>query len=144
MQIKANRELVVGLVFINTGLFFLYYGRGYPVGNPLSMGPGFLPFYLSLVLVTLGIIQLARAWRNRESVNLDLFRPAVVAGTIGAFAYLLPWMGGIIGAGLVMLIVGRLHPKFSWRGWLISYAVIIGLILMFKFFLGSTIPLWIF
>jgi len=144
MQIKANRELIVGLVFINTGLFFLYYGRGYAIGDPLNMGPGFLPFFLSWALVALGLLQLARAWQDRSQVAIDVFRPIIVMSAIAGFAYFLPWLGAIVGAGLVMLITGILHPKFKLKFWLVSYAVVIALILVFKFLLGSTIPLWTF
>lgn len=144
MQIKANRELVIGLVFIILGLFFLHHGRGYSLGNPLNMGPGFLPFGLSWALICLGILQLFRAWRHCDQVGLDIFRPVVLMLAVAGFAYLLPYIGAILGAGLVMLITAVLHPKFKFRSWLISYAVMIALILMFKFLLGSTIPLWIF
>jgi len=144
MQIKANRELAVGLVFLNTGLFFLYYGRGYAIGDPFNMGPGFLPFFLSWALVALGLLQLVRAWRDPSLVGIDIFRPIIVMASIAGFAYFLPWMGAIVGAGLVMLITGILHPKFKFKFWLVSYAVVIALILVFKFLLGSTIPLWTF
>jgi hypothetical protein len=144
MQIKVNRELATGLIFVITGLFFLYFGRGYGLGDPLNMGPGFLPFYLSWTLVILGTIQLGRAWRVRDNIDIDVLRPVVVMASIAGFAYFLPWMGAIIGAGLVMLISAILHPKFNFRLWLISYLVVIALILMFKFLLGSTIPLWTF
>lgn len=143
MQIKINKELAVGLVFTITSLLFLYFGRIYSVGDPINMGPGFLPFFLSLMLLALGIIQFGRAWKNRAAVDIDLVGPLVVATTIAVFAYLLPWIGAVVGTGVVMLIVGRLHPKFSLKGWAISYAVVIALILVFKFLLGSTIPLWI-
>jgi hypothetical protein len=142
MQIKANQEFSVGLIFTITGLLFLYFGRNYSVGDALNMGPGFLPFFLSVALVGLGFVQFARAWRDRTQVELDLMRPAIVSVTIAAFAYLLPWTGAVIGTGLVMLIVGSLHPSFQIRNWLISYAVVVVLILIFRFLLGSTIPLW--
>lgn len=144
MQIKANRELVIGLIFIILGLFFLHHGRGYSLGDPLNMGPGFLPFGLSWALICLGILQLFRARHNRGQIIMDIFRPVILMLAVAGFAYFLPKIGAILGAGFVMLITAVLHPKFKFRSWLISYAVIIALILMFKFLLGSTIPLWTF
>lgn len=144
MQIKINREFAVGLVFTITGLLFLYFGQSYAVGDPLNMGPGFLPFYLSLSLLAIGLVQFLRARTGSTTVEVNILSPLVIAVAIAAFAYLLPWIGAVIGTGVVMFVTGRLHPKFTVKGWAISYAVVLALILIFKFVLGSTIPLWTF
>lgn len=142
MQVQTNKEFSVGVIFTITGLFFLYFGREYEVGDALDMGPGFLPFFLSLALIGLGMVQFARAWRNRTQVQVDLARPLIIAATVAAFAYLLPWTGAVISIALVMLILGGLHSAFQIRTWLISYSVVLALIVILKFALGSTIPLW--
>lgn len=125
-----------------TGLLFLYFGREYRVGDALDMGPGFMPFFLSCALIGLGMVQFVRAWRDRTQVQLDVLRPLMVTATVAAFAVLLPWIGAVIGVALVMLILGSLHPKFQIRTWLISYAVVLVLILILKFALTNSIPLW--
>lgn len=142
MQIKTNKEFSVGVIFTVIGLLFLFFGREYKVGNALDMGPGFLPFFLAVALIGLGMVQFALAWRDRTQVQADLIRPLIVAGTVAAFAYLLPWTGAVIGIGLVMLVLGKLHCNFQMRTWLISYAVVLTLVLILKFALASPIPLW--
>lgn len=53
----AKRDLVCGLVFIAIGLFFAVRAWiGLPIGSPVSMGPGFFPLVLGLVLAVFGAV----------------------------------------------------------------------------------------
>ena len=58
-RLHINQDVVAGLMFIVFGAFFLFFGRNYPVGTTLRMGPGYLPQVLGWLLVSIGLLIVA-------------------------------------------------------------------------------------
>lgn len=52
---RALKDILAGAVIIALGLAFAVGALAYEVGDPLRMGPGYMPLALGLILVGLGI-----------------------------------------------------------------------------------------
>lgn len=51
---RALKDILAGAVFIVVGLAFALGALAYEVGDPLRMGPGYMPLALGVLLVALG------------------------------------------------------------------------------------------
>lgn len=52
---RALKDILAGAVFIALGLAFALGALAYDVGDPLRMGPGYMPLALGIVVAALGI-----------------------------------------------------------------------------------------
>lgn len=71
MNVHASRDnLLAGAVFTLFGGAFAYTASTYEVGSLLSMGPGYFPLVLGLILAALGVVIMASGLlaRRREEV----------------------------------------------------------------------------
>lgn len=86
-----TKDMVAGLLFIVTGLAFLYLGWGYRFGTSRQMGPGYFPIVLSVLLVGLGaLVCLSSLKQHREVLEAVSFKGLIfVLGATFAFAILI-------------------------------------------------------
>jgi len=54
IRVKNPQDFWAGLLFIAFGAAALWFGRDFPVGTAMKMGPGYLPLYLSWGLIAIG------------------------------------------------------------------------------------------
>ena len=54
--IRSHQDFVSGVMFIVTGAAFAILARSYRMGTAGSMGPGYFPFWLGVVLVLPGLM----------------------------------------------------------------------------------------
>jgi hypothetical protein len=94
-QLEKPRDVVGGLLVVAIGAGFLLFGRELEMGSSFRMGPGYFPTLLGLLMVALGALLAALAWRG----------PAEE----GAFAHV-PWRG------LLLIVGATLLFGFSLRG----------------------------
>jgi len=52
---RALKDILAGAVIIALGLSFALGALAYEVGDPLRMGPGYMPLALGIIIVALGI-----------------------------------------------------------------------------------------
>lgn len=52
---RALKDILAGAVIIALGLAFAIGALAYEIGDPLRMGPGYMPLALGLILIGLGI-----------------------------------------------------------------------------------------
>lgn len=57
---KPTQDVALGLIFMATGLFALYIVIDYPMGTSARMGPGYLPFIVSILLAGIGLTLVLR------------------------------------------------------------------------------------
>lgn len=111
-------------------------------GTPADMGPGFLPLTISAMLIGIGVLQLVRGVRSSgEAIQFNVKQPAIVLLAIVAFGFLLEKIGAILAILLLMLSTAILHKNFTVKSFVVSYLVVVGLLLIFKLVLRSTISL---
>lgn len=62
-----NKEVGCGLFFITVGGLFLQQASGLEIGSVRSMGPGYMPGVLSILLIVIGLIVAGKGiWTARE------------------------------------------------------------------------------
>jgi hypothetical protein len=59
-----NSKLLKSLFFIGWGGFFLFNSLDYKIGTILNPGAGWFPFYLSIILLFIGVISLKSNIKN--------------------------------------------------------------------------------
>jgi hypothetical protein len=138
MKISHQKNFWGGLLFAVIGLFFAVVARGVPglsfipgysMGTPARMGPGFFPFYLGVLLLTLGVIIAVGGIRagKGEDTNVEKFYwgPILyVLGSVCVFGLLLKPIGMLL-AGLV-LVVGASLGSHEFR---LKQTLILGTVL---------------
>lgn len=54
MGIKSQKDFLSGLMFMVIGISYMIGSRGYAIGSASDMGPGYVPFLLSILLTGVG------------------------------------------------------------------------------------------
>lgn len=110
---------IAALVVVCTGAAFAYIAHGYPQGSMLRPGPGFLPFYIGLLMALLGGMVLigernSPATEDGETPAASM-RPviAISAGMI-ILALLLERLGFIPAVAAMFLCIGFAERQQSW------------------------------
>jgi len=95
LELRNNRDLLAGTIFIVIGLIAVVVARAYPFGSAMHMGSGYFPTVLGGVLIVLGLAVAARGLALRTKVRGEWgWRPlAMVALGILAFGLLMPRLG---------------------------------------------------
>jgi hypothetical protein len=68
-DLRNNRDLIAGLLFIVLGGLAVLLARDYPLGTTMRMGPGYFPTVLGGVLVLFGVYVLLRGIRTGDKVK---------------------------------------------------------------------------
>jgi hypothetical protein len=113
MTIKSQKDFYSGLLFMAIGVAFAWGATSYRIGRSASMGPGFFPLVLGLLLALLGLVITVRALsmdgRGGDKIGVWAFKPLffiIVANLLfGLLLGGLPSLG-IPAMGLVLAIYG--------------------------------------
>jgi hypothetical protein len=105
-DLRNNRDLIAGLLFVVLGGLAIILARDYPLGTTMRMGPGYFPTVLGGILLLFGAYVLARGIRSGEKVKGEWgVRPlAWITLSIVLFGYLLD-RAGLVPATVVTLFV---------------------------------------
>jgi hypothetical protein len=112
MRLHFNQDSVAGLMFVAFGAAGLWFGRNYPVGTSLRMGPGYMPFLLSWLLILFGAgIGLKGALTEGIKLDTWYFRPLtmVLLGVL-AFAFTIDRFGFVV-ATIACVVVGAIGGR---------------------------------
>jgi hypothetical protein len=126
VQIQDKRNFLGGLLLVGFGLGVLLIARTYKMGTAFRMGSGYFPVILSSLLIVIGIIVAALAFRSGE-VKLPkiAWRQLIMISAAVALFGLIIKDAGLLLATFVMVIVARLaRPGYSWVETLILGAAI--------------------
>ena len=94
-DLRNNRDLIAGLLFIVLGALAAVLARDYPFGTTMRMGPGYFPTLLGGILLVFGATILLRGIRSGERVKGEWgVRPlAWITLSIVLFGFLLDRVG---------------------------------------------------
>ena len=126
MRIRDKREFLSGLVLVGFGLAALLIARNYRMGTAFRMGSGYFPVLLSSLLIVIGIIIAALAFKSDE-VKLPKIacRQLIMVSAAVALFGLIIKGAGLLLATFAMVIVTRLaRPGYSWIETLVLSAAI--------------------
>ncbi|MEZ5649686.1 MAG: tripartite tricarboxylate transporter TctB family protein [Burkholderiaceae bacterium] len=131
MEIRNKRDFWAGVLFVVAGLAFFSVARQYEMGTLSRMGPGWFPTVLGVVLALLGVIVLVGAMAaSAERKSLPRFRARellLVTGAVAVFAALVPMLGLVLAAVLLLLIAAAASHEFRLIETLMSILALVGL-----------------
>ena len=145
MQLRNPKDLWTGTIYIAFGAAAILLARDYGMGTPRKMGPAFFPVILSILLIVIGIISLARSFlRSGTPVGrITVKGLLLVTGATVLFGLIVRGAGLIIAMPALVIISAYGSDRFTWRT---SIAMAIGLtafcILIFLKGLGIPIPIF--
>lgn len=127
LKIKSQEDFWAGMMFIGFGILAIVVSRDYPMGSAMRMGPGYFPTYLGVIMVILGAIISATAFKvEGEKVGRFAWRPMILLSIAFAlFAWGIDNFGFIL-ALLIMIVLSALAGKeFKLKEVVILSAVLI-------------------
>ena len=94
MRILLRKDTAAGLLFVAIGLAFCYAASTYRMGVLTSMGPGYFPFWLGILLTFLGACVFVTGIRAGESETArldrwDLKSLTIIVGSIATGIWVL-------------------------------------------------------
>ncbi|MDD2809438.1 tripartite tricarboxylate transporter TctB family protein [Rhodoferax sp.] len=156
MLIKSQKDFYAGLLFMAIGAAFAWGATNYRVGTSASMGPGFFPLMLGLLLVLLGLVitlrAMARSSAGSDKIGAWAFKPLffVIAANL-LFGVLLgglpglgiPAMGLVLGIYGLTLVASLAGEKFKLQEALVLASVLaLGSYLAFVVLLKLQFAVW--
>lgn len=145
MRFHVNQDFAAGVMFALFGAAGLWFGRNYPVGTSLRMGPGYMPWMLCWLLILFGAgISIRGALVPGEPLTRWYLRPLVlVSAGLMVFALLIENIGlpgAVIGTVLVASVGGQQFRIYEVVPLAIGLAI--GAVAIFIWGLGLPMAIW--
>jgi hypothetical protein len=145
-RVKDQRDFWSGVLFVAFGCAGLWIGRNYPAGTLVRMGPGFFPLMMSIALVGIGGLLLARSLVvvGEPLERIALWPQLLILGSIVAFGLLIERVGLAVAVVAVAIISGIAAQGLRWFE-LVALALTMSAVsvALFVYALGQPIPVWI-
>ena len=112
MKITSQKDFWAGLMFIGFGVLAIYVSRSYPMGSLVSMGPGYFPTWLGVIMIVIGAFTAGRAYRA-EGARVERWgwRPLLwLSAAFAAFGLLIE-KGGFVAALLSLIVASSLAGR---------------------------------
>lgn len=142
-HIHNPKDFWSGLIFLVVGATAFWLARAYETGSAGSMGPGYFPTVLSVLLTVIGGVSVLRSlWGAHEPIGRwALRRAALVLLAVVLFGLLLRGAGLAIAVATLVLVAARAHPRFGLVRHGLLAAALSGLcVLLFVWGLGLSVP----
>ncbi len=142
MQIRNKKELLSGLLLVGFGLTALLIAHNYKMGTAFRMGSGYFPVLLSSLLIVIGVIVTALAFKSGEVKPPKVaWRPLIMISAAVALFGLILKGAGLLLATFVMVVVSRLaRPDYSWKETLVL-SVLLSVFFAVVFYFGLRIQM---
>jgi hypothetical protein len=116
-----------------------------PVGTAASMGPGYVPRGLALLIMIYGVVLGARAcFSGRQAFPEIAWRPvAMISAAVALFAVLLPLLGLAITSLAVVIVAGFAAYDVRLReNAVLALGLAVFVVVLFVTALGLPLPIW--
>jgi hypothetical protein len=142
MTSRNPKDLWTGIIYIVVGAAAIFIARDYGLGTPRKMGPAFFPGILSIILIVIGVISLARSFiRPGTPVGRFTFRGLLlVTGATVLFGLIVRGAGLVIAMPALVIVSAYGSGKFSWRT-SIALSIVLTAFCIVVFLKGLGIPL---
>ena len=145
LRVKSPQNLGAAVIFIGLALIGLVYGRDLPFGSAAKMGPGFFPTILSLLILGIGLLNVARALTiDGPEIEKPHWRPLTfVCAAMMIFGLTINYIGLALSAALLTFLAAGARSDARWRVTAVL-AVVLGVfsVLLFVYGLGQSMPAW--
>src|SRR5215475_11822794 len=144
LDLRNNKDLLAGLLFLLIGGVAVIVGRDYPFGSAMRMGPGYFPTVLGGILCLFGAYLSFRGIRAGGKIAIDWnLRPvALLAAAIVVFGVVMSRLG-LVPALVAMTFVAALagHEFRVKEGALLAVALSAFAVVIFVYVLKLPYPL---
>lgn len=145
--IRNQKDFAAGLLYMLFGAAFSIGALNYKLGDPARMGPGFFPFWIGILLVVVGAVTLALAFRKDAAMEgikkPQLGTMAWILGAVVLFGLLLQAMGLVVSLVVLILVSSMASHEFRWKGALLNTVFLILFSTgVFIYGISLQIPLW--
>lgn len=137
-----TRDVVAGLVVLGVGLVFFVGSLDLRMGSAMSMGPGYFPLAVSVIVMVLGVVIGLGGLSASEAVGEIHWRPMLaVLGAIAAFAIIMSQFGLVPAmiAGVLLAAVGDETSRLR-QTVVLALVASVGAWLIFRVGLGLQLP----
>jgi hypothetical protein len=140
-DLRNNRDLLAGLLFILIGVLAVVIARDYPMGVAARMGPGYFPTVLGAILSLFGVYILVRGIRSGEQVKGQWgWKPlALIALSIVLFGFLMDRFGIVPALVAVFFVSAFAGHEFRFKETLLL-TLVMGAFAVGVFFYGLKLP----
>ena len=145
VRVKSPQNLGAAVIFTGLALVGLVNGRDLPFGSAAKMGPGFFPTILSLLVLGIGLLNVAMALTiDGPAIERPQWRPlAFVCASMMIFGLAINYIGLALSAALLTFLAAGARPDTRWRE-IAVLAVVLAIfsVLLFVYGLGQSMPAW--
>ncbi len=138
---KFQEKKSLGIFFVLVGTFFGYHSLEYNIGSLTNISSGFFPFWLSMLLILLGIIIFLSGIKNDISANSDLKIPLYILCSLIAFIFIFKYTGFLFAGIFLIWATAIIHKNFSFIGTVIISIVYSLIILLLNIYILNSLPL---
>jgi len=105
-KLHTGKDFWSGVMFLGFAAVAIYVARGYSMGTPGRMGPGYFPILLAIVLGLLGLILVARAMLTGDAAvsRIKIVPLLLVIAGVVLFGYTIQWLGLVISLMLTVAL----------------------------------------
>jgi len=146
---KFPLYIIVSLIAL--GIFISIYAHKLGMGRLSEPGPGFMPFWLGIIVAALALYRLLSFMKTEQrGVDNKAFRTTgwssshsklvFIALTLLVYALLLEWLGFIITTFMAMILLLRLSGYTQWVRIIIYAIIIVGTSYLMFEYLGVDFP----
>ena len=147
-----RRELLGGLFWLGISVFVCLKSIGLDLGTFNSPGPGFFPFWSSLVMGVFAVFLLVGAYLYKRKTKItDLWKgigwKKVIGVLFSLFLYplVLPRVGYLISTfALIAFLLGSMERSKAWVGGIGALIVTLASYVVFYILLGVRLPRGLF
>jgi hypothetical protein len=146
MTLRLNvPDLAFGVFLVALGALAFALASELTVGTAASMGPGYVPCGLAIIIMVYGLVLGARAaFTGPEPFPAIAWRPLfLISASVALFGILLPVLGLAVTSIVVVLCAGFASYDVRLReNAILALALAIFAVLLFVTALGLPIPVW--
>jgi Tripartite tricarboxylate transporter TctB family len=141
-----HRDVILGALLAAFGLTAAIIAARYPYGSAREMGPGFIPYWLGLVIASLGVLIAGCGLLVRQPEPMA--RPAglvllLIPGAILLFGIAIDRLGLLLTAWIASFAVAMAWPDIRRREAAIAATVLaVAMTLIFVYALRVPMPVW--
>jgi len=145
VRVKSPQNLGAAVIFIGLALIGLIFGRDLAFGSTAKMGPGFFPTILSLLILGIGLLNVAMALTiEGEAIERPHWRPlTLICVAMMVFGFAVDYIGLALSAALLTFLAAAARSDTRW-GETFFLAIFLGVfsVLLFVYGLGQSMPAW--
>ncbi len=146
---KSRREILPGIIWMGLGVFILINSYRLELGNFKTLGPGFMPFCVGVLLIICAIPILVGSYasprldlsQNGEELLRDFQKPGSVLATLLFYTLLLNKLGFILTAFITLLLLNKIAGLGKWTTVLLfSVVTVLATYVLFVVILNVQLP----